>query len=428
MSKNPREGLSFDEALLAEVRDRFCRIDTDADGSRRLFFENAGGSLRLKSAVKVSDELNCYPDCFARDHKSSKVLHQYEVKGREDFRALINAKHGEILTSLTATMLMFDIVGPIVEYGKGTNIVTSVLEHPSVFDSCKFYGEKFGKEVRVAGSDSKTGGVAAEEVLSLVDENTLMVNVTSASNMTGAMTDLERIVEESRKINPDIFIVTDAVQHAPHGLLDVEKIRIDGLNIAPYKFFGNRGIAFGYVSDRVKNLPHKHIFADGDSQWEMGSIVPAHYAVMSEMVDYIAWIGTHFTENGDRRSLIEEGMKRSHMQEEALLERLLYGKDGNSGLLAMDGVDTFFDYSNLANRDLILAMKLSDYDFYETTRAYEERGVIVYERVASSEYSKRMVESFGLSGIIRVSPLHCNTMEEIDEFLDITRAIIAQRR
>ena len=43
MSKNPREGLSFDEALLAEVRDRFCRIDTDADGSRRLFFENAGG-------------------------------------------------------------------------------------------------------------------------------------------------------------------------------------------------------------------------------------------------------------------------------------------------------------------------------------------------------------------------------------------------
>ena len=96
MDKNPRKGLYFNEALLTEVRERFCRLDTDADGNTRLFFENAGGSLRLKSAVEISDELNRYPDCFARDHKSSKVLHQYEVKGREDFRILINAKHGEI--------------------------------------------------------------------------------------------------------------------------------------------------------------------------------------------------------------------------------------------------------------------------------------------------------------------------------------------
>ena len=41
-------------------------------------------------------------------------------------RTLINAKTGAVLTSLTATMLMFDMVEPIVEYGKGTNIVTSV--------------------------------------------------------------------------------------------------------------------------------------------------------------------------------------------------------------------------------------------------------------------------------------------------------------
>jgi len=428
MSEKIKEEMHFNEDLLAEVRQRFCRIDTDADGSRRLFFENAGGSLRLKSAVEISDELNRYPDCFARDHKSSKVLHQYEVQGREDFRTLINAKTGAVLTSLTATMLMFDIVGPIVEYGKGTNIVTSVLEHPSVFDACRFYGEKFGKEVRVAGSNPRTGGIDAAEVLSLVDENTLMVNVISASNMTGAVTDIETIAAEARKINPDIFIVTDAVQHAPHGLLDVEKAGIDGMNIAPYKFFGNRGIAFGYVSDRVKNLPHKQIFADGQGHWEMGSIVPAHYAVMSEMVNYIAWIGAHFTEKEDKRSQVEEGMKRIRLQEQALLHRLLYGADGNSGLLFMDGADTFFDYSELEERDLILAMKLKDYDLYETTRAYEERGIIVYERAAASEYSRRMVESFGLSGIIRVSPLHCNTMEEIDEFLDVTRAIIAQKR
>lgn len=428
MVEKPQAAIGFDDGLLQAIRNRFCRIDTDADGSRRLFFENAGGSLRLKSVVEISDELNRYPDCFARDHKSSKVLHQYEVEGREDFRTLINAEQGAILTGLTASMLMFDIVGPIVEYGKGTNIVTSVLEHPSAFDACRFYGEKFGKEVRIAGANRRTGGIDAEEVLSLIDENTLMVNITSASNMTGAVTDLETIAAEARKRSPDIYIVTDAVQHAPHGLLDVQKAGVDGLNLAPYKFFGNRGIAFGYVSERVKNLPHKRIFADGQDQWEMGSIVPAHYAAISEMVSYIAWIGGHFTEKKDRRSLVEEGMRRIHLQEQALLHRLLYGTEKSAGLLAMEGVDTFFNYTDLENRDLILAMKLSDYDFYETTREYEKRGIIVFERVASSAYSRRMVEALGLNGIIRVSPLHCNTMAEIDEFLDVTRAIIAQRR
>lgn len=148
----------------------------------------------------------------------------------------------------------------------------------------------------------------------------------------------------------------------------------------------------------------------------MGSIVPAHYAAISEMVSYIAWIGGHFTEKKDRRSLVEEGMRRIHLQEQALLHRLLYGTEKSAGLLAMEGVDTFFDYTDLENRDLILAMKLSDYDFYETTREYEKRGIIVFERVASSAYSRRMVEALGLNGIIRVSPLHCNTMAKSMSF------------
>ncbi len=428
MGKNTTDSIAFDEKLMAEIRKRFCRVETDADGTRRLFFENAGGSLRLQSVVDISNELNQYPDCFARDHKSSKVLHAYEEAGREDFRYLINAKDGAVATSLTASMLMFDMVEPIVQHATGKNIVTTVLEHPSVYDSCRYFGAKYGKTVRVADSDKKTGGVSTENVLNLIDRDTCMINITSASNMTGAITDLETIIREAKEINPDIYVVTDAVQHAPHGLLDVQKLDIDALNLAPYKFFGNRGISFGYVSDRVKKLAHPHIFADGDSAWETGSIAPAHYAAMSKIVDYISWIGEHFTDTSEKRTLIEEGMKHIHLQEEALLERMLYGANGNSGLLAMDCVDAFFDYSDLSNRDLILAMKLDNLDFFETTREYEKRGIIVYERVAESEYSRRMVESFGLKGIIRVSPLHCNTFAEVDEFLKVTEEIIALKR
>lgn len=422
--ESPREGLLFDKELLQEIRQRFERIDVDADGSRRLFFENAGGSLRLKSVVDITTELNRYPDCFARDHKSSKVLHEYEVNGREDFRRLVNAEGGAVVTALTASAVMYKIVEPMIEYSKGTNIVTTVLEHPSAVDSCRYFGKKYGKEVRIAPSDRVTGGIKAEDVLALVDENTALVNVIAASNITGAMTDLKTITLEAKKINPEVFVVSDAVQHAPHGLIDVKDVPLDGVNIAPYKFFGTRGLGIAYISDRVKNLTHARVLDEETDFWELGSVVPAQYASLSAMVDYLTWLGSKFIDSDDRRELLSEGMKMIHLHEQALLYRMLYGKDGHSGLQDMEGVDTFFDYSDLANRDLILAMRLKNLGYYETVREYEKRGIIVYERVAASYYSKPQVESFGLNGVIRVSPLHCNTVEEIDEFLDVTREIL----
>ena len=96
--------------------------------------------------------------------------------------------------------------------------------------------------------------------------------------------------------------------------------------------------------------------------------------------------------------------------------------------MELDGVDCFFDYTDLTDRDLILPMKLSGLGYAEAVREYEKRGIIVYERVAESLYSKRIVESFGLGGIIRVSPLHCNTEEEIDRFLNVTNEILDSKR
>ena len=43
----------------------------------------------MKSVVEISDELNRYPDCYARNHKSSLMLHEYEERGREDLRLFV---------------------------------------------------------------------------------------------------------------------------------------------------------------------------------------------------------------------------------------------------------------------------------------------------------------------------------------------------
>ena len=50
-------------------------------------------------------------------------------------------------------------------------------------------------------------------------------------------------------------------------------------------------------------------------------------------------------------------------------------------------------------------------------------GVTLFERVKSSQYSKRIVETLGLEGALRVSPLHCHGTDDIDKFLKITKDI-----
>lgn len=415
----------FNDALLTEIREKFAYIDRDPlTNEKRIFFDNAGGSFRLKRANERFAELDQIPNCPMREHKQSIQLQAIDDKGIDDARIIFNAKEGSIVPYYTASKSIFTLTGVIAEHSAGTNIVTTELEHPSAFDAATFYAEKEGKELRVAKTNRETGGVDVEEITKHIDEETSFLSVIYASNISGAILDVEAIVREARKIKPDLYIIVDAVQHAPHGVIDLEKTPVDVMNFAPYKFFGVRGSGIAYVSDRVAAFPHHRLYGKDDGELHLGSSTPGHFASITEVVDYVCWIGGTFSDEDDRRQLFVRGMERIALHERALLELLLNGTERVRGLRDMSGVTVYLDYEDLTKRDLIVAMEIDDMDFQDVTAQYEAENVIVYDRVATSIYSKRMLESFGLSGTIRVSPLHCHTVEEIEGFLKITEMIV----
>jgi len=325
---------------------------------------------------------------------------------------------------------MFDMVRAIADHVPGTNMVTTALEHPSSFDAMSLYAERLGKELRVAKSNPVTGGVDVEEIVNLVDKDTVVLSVIYASNISGAKLDIQQIVERARRIKPDLYIVVDAVQHAPHGLIDLQATPVDGINIAPYKFFGCRGSGMSWLSERASVLPHHKLAGKKKDFWDLGSAATWQFAVLTEIVNYVCWLGAQFVSGEDRRALFVAGIQRIELHERALLARMLDGTERLPGLRRMEGVRVFLDYEDLTKRDLILAIGIDDLGHAEAVREYEKRGVIVYERVATSLYSKRMLDSFGLEGAVRVSPLHCNTAADVDRFLQITmelRAGVRQR-
>ena len=260
----------------------------------------------------------------------------------------------------------------------------------------------------------------AGEILRLIDRDTCLLNVMYASNISGAIYDLESIVREARAINPGIYILVDAVQHAPHGLMDLQKTPVDGITFAPYKFFGCRGMGIAWLSERAACLPHHKELCFKPDHWSLGSPAPAHFAVLSEIVGHVSWIGGHYTDSLDRRERFAAGMTRIALHERALLSAMFNGIDGIPGLRSIPNLRLTLDCKDFATRDLIVAMEFTNLGIELAVEEYEKRGVIVFERVASSPFSRRMLEAFHMTGAIRVSPLHCNSLEDIKAFLAVT--------
>jgi len=421
------EKVFFDPALQAEIKERFFYVNEDYLGRKRQFFENSGGSLRLKAAVAEKARLEAFPDCPERYHDTSMMLKQVKADGIKDIMEVIfgaNPGEGALVTELTASQCIFQIIRTIMENaGFGTNAVTTAIEHPSSFDATELYCKVTGREFRVAQGNPVTGGVDVDEILRLVDKDTVLLNVMSASNISGYIFDMEAIVKGARAINPDIYIVSDAVQHMPHGLLEVAKLGLDGCNFAPYKAFGIRGCGYGYVSDRVAKMLHHKLLAKPEKEWELGTFPHPNYAAITAVVDYVCWLGSHFTDATERRALFAKGMERIHLQEHSLLMHMMEGTEEIPGLRHIPGVSVFVDSADDVDRDLISAIGINGLEMPKAVEEYYKRGVTVFDRVNTSMYSKRIVEAIGLTGAIRVSPLHVHDTGDIDEFLKVTAEI-----
>lgn len=427
MSYNEQQGEFFSDSLVKEIKDKFYHVDIDPiTNKKRLFYDNSGGAFRLKAASETFRKLDELPDCPEHGNETAKWLMDIQKEGYQSIETMLNIDSGSIVTSLTASMVMFDMVRAVMENVPGSNVVTTMLEHPSAYDAMVSYAEKTGKELRIAKTNPLTGGVDVGEITKLIDEETCLLCFMYASNVSGALLDEEKIVEQARKIKPDLYIVADAVQHAPHGIIDVTKVPVDGINFAPYKFFGPRGFGVGYVSERLSKIPHNKLIAKPSEYWQLGSPAPAHFAALTEVINYVCWIGEQYCSSDNRRSLFVEGMNRIKLHERALMNAMLEGTGKVKGLRHIEGVHAYLDCDDLTKKDFIMAIGFDNLEYKKAVEMYEEAGVITFERLLSSPYSSRMLESFGLKGAIRVSPIHCHSLQDIEEFLKITATLCNQ--
>jgi cysteine desulfurase/selenocysteine lyase len=415
-------GISFPKELSGEIRDQFFFVASDPLEGDRIFLDSASGSLRLKSMVEALAAQSAWPDQLGRQSPGSKSADQVMDRGIEDVRAFLGAESGVIMPGMSSTHAIFRVVNAVLSSAPGTNVITTNLEHPAVYDATSSLADAYDREWRVAGLDPETGLVAPDAILDLVDARSSLIAMIHGSNITGAVLDVARVAREARQICPDVLILVDGVQYAPHAPVNVDALGIDAYVFGPYKAFGPKGIGFAYLSDRLNRLTHWKLRGKPTNDWTLGSPEDATYAAWSAVVRYLQWLGSRFTTESDRQAQISAAMKASELHVRALLDRLLNGSVALPGLREMDHVVLHGATGDLSDRLCLALLSLEGADSHRGVELYRRAGIRVHNRVLDA-YSAHTLQALEISEGIRVSACHYNTADEIDRFLEATARI-----
>ncbi len=406
----------FDTELMQQVRDRFCHVDTCPFQGPRIFFENAGGALTLKSVVEVNTQLAGIPDNQGRDNPASQQLVRIIAEARDNMRLFLGVDDGPVFIGESGTELIFRMVRAAALGSRaGGNMVGSTLEHPATVSASKRWSKIAGKQYRAAIHDNDTATVSAADYARQVDADTRVATIIHTSPVTGMTVDIPAVVETIRAASPDCIIILDGIQHAAHGGLALDDYDVDGYAVSAYKVFSRHNYGFAWVSPRLATLPHDHLDGTPDDFWEMGTRDTSAFACTSKVIEYFDWLGSRFTESSERRARILAAGDAIATQERDLIELTINGDESQRGLRDMPGIYLVGGPDNPAREGLV-SIIVEGKPCAEVVAALNDKRIRTHVRKADY-FSGNILEPLGRPTCIRVSMCHYNTDREVLTFL-----------
>lgn len=402
--------------LIAAIRDRFAHVDSCPFQGERIFFENAGGALTLKSVVETSAKFAAIPDNQGRDNVASHGLVDIINRAKSDMAVLMNTGSGQFFVGESGTELLFRMIRTAcVNAPKGSKVIGSSIEHPASRSAARRWAEIAGLDYVNVPHDDATGVVTAEAYADLMTPDVSVATILHASPVTGMGMDVAAISKAIRAVSPECLIIVDGIQHAAHGQMDLTSYNVDGYAVSPYKMFSRHGFGVAWISDRFGAMPHDMLINAPATGWEFGTRDTGSYATMSDVVSYFNWLGGEVSDETDPRARIEAAGRAIHAYETHLTDAMINGSGNLPGLKDMDHVTILAGEDNPAREGLV-SIVVDGVASPEVVTKLNEQGIRTHTRKAD-HYSGNVLDPLGLADCIRISLCHYNTTQEIAQLL-----------
>lgn len=224
---------------------------------KNIYFDNA--ATTFVDGKVLDTMLPYFSDEFANpggSYTAAKRAKKAVEDARECIAKIIGAKTSEIYFTSGGTegdnMLIKGMVYSLRPYRN--HIVTSVIEHNAVLNTCK-YLEKQGSSVSYIPTD-KYGFVDMNRLKRSINRHTAIVSIMMANNEIGTIENVEEIGRICRSMKVPFH--SDCVQAFGHIPVNVNKLGIDMISISSHKIHGPKGVGAVYIKDNLSIYPLIH--------------------------------------------------------------------------------------------------------------------------------------------------------------------------
>lgn len=404
-----------------QIRAQFPGLARREGERAAVFFDNPAGTQIAQGAIDRMVAAMIHRNANLGGLFTTSVLAMQDVADAHQAAAdFVNARDpGEVFFGQNMTTLTFAISRALGrEFQPGDEIVVTRMDHDANVAPWLMLAEDRGLVIKWLDFDLDSYEFDLDQLQPLLSPRTKLVAVGYASNLTGTINDIAAISAMAHAAGALVYV--DAVQFAPHGVIDVQALDCDFLVCSAYKFFGpHYGLAWGRRELLERLRPYKVRPAKDTlpSKFVTGTTNREELAGVYGAIEYYAWVGDKFgaPAAATRRDRIVAGVQAMARHDLDLMTRLI------SGLQALDGVKILgiTDPQAFHRRVPTVSFRAEGVTTEAIVRHMADKGIYVWH---GHNYAIEPCRAMGIlddGGVVRVGLAHYNTPEEVDWFLSV---------
>ena len=415
--------MSFD---LSAIRSRFPALKLRDGDLPRIYLDNPGGTQVPDSVVErmagYLTESNANLGGVFRTSQDSEAV---VAEAREAMADFLNAPSAsEIMFGQNMTSLTLHLSRSIGRHFRpGNQVILSRMDHDANVYPWVLMARDCGLDVVWLPFDTETFEFDLGELEKRLTDRTRLVCLGAASNLLGTINDVKRAARMAHEVGAWLYV--DAVQAAPHTIMDVQDVDCDFLVCSAYKFFGpHQGILWGRreVLERLEPYRVRPAPAQLPDSFESGTLSHEGMAGTAAAVDYFAWIGETMAGEYQSAHRAFEGRRRNVR---AALD-LLFAREQDASRHLIDGLQQIpgtrvlgiTAEEGMSRRVPTVSFTVEGVAPAFLEEALARRNIFVW---SGYYYALEPAAALGIAdsgGALRVGPVHYNSPAEIDEFLD----------
>jgi cysteine desulfurase family protein (TIGR01976 family) len=404
---------------IEKLRKEIPSLAEGRPGASTVFFDGAAGTQMARRSIErmnvaMVDENANFGGFFDTSIRAVELVAETRTALKDFFNASDTREivFGQNMT--TITLAMARTLGR--RFKQGDEIVLTRMDHDANVAPWISLAEDRGLEVKWLDFNTETYDYELAQLDSLLTPKTKLVAVNYASNVIGTINDVQTITARAKAVGALVFV--DAVQYAPHGIIDVQQIGCDFLVCSAYKFYGpHYGILWGKLDVLESLEPYKVRTAPtyAPDKFETGTKSREAIAGVLGAVEHFEWIGG---ERETRRGRIVAGMSAVMEYEDKLTRHLI------ASLQAIKEVTIHGKTicGKTPGRVPTVALSLRGQNPAAVAKALASHRINVWH---GHNYGWEPVKRLGLleaGGVVRVSLAQYNTEAEVNFFLEKLRA------